>query len=180
MWKELLKSLLATLKSVLSRTSNARLGGLILGQIPHCKLQSNARGMPAGGEGRFWYWLVHYFGFSNLDFAFISKIWKWIMNLKNPYSNSNLSRRFTKSGCAEGIIHAFCWVRTRKKYTFEIVFLRKCQALCFRRLRLRVALSTIPEQKWGTTRSLLLSCRIVLRAKEGPQTALRIQSWSGI
>ena len=49
MWKELLKSLLATLKSVLSRTSNARLGGLILGQIPHCKLQSNARGMPAGG-----------------------------------------------------------------------------------------------------------------------------------
>ena len=93
------------------------------------------------------------------------------MNLKNPYSNSNLSRRFTKSGCAEGIIHAFCWVRTRKKYTFELVFLRKCQALCFRRLRLRFALSTIPEQKCGTTRSLLLSCRIVLRAKEGPLTA---------
>ena len=43
--------MLATLKSVLSRTSNARLGGLILGQIPHCKLQSNARGMPAGGGG---------------------------------------------------------------------------------------------------------------------------------
>lgn len=40
MWKELLKSLLATLKSVLSRTSNARLGGPILGQSPHCREQT--------------------------------------------------------------------------------------------------------------------------------------------
>ena len=60
-----------------------------------------------------------------------SKIWKGIMNLNNPYSNSNLWRRFTKSGCAEGIIHAFCWVQTRTKDTLEKVFLRKCQALCF-------------------------------------------------
>ena len=53
------------------------------------------------------------------------------MNLNNPYSNSNLWRHFTKSGCAEGIIHAFCWVQTRTKDTLEKVFLRKCQALCF-------------------------------------------------
>ena len=54
------------------------------------KLQSNARGMPAGGMGGFGIdcyiisdsriWILRPF----------SKISKWIINLKNPYSNSNL------------------------------------------------------------------------------------------
>ena len=80
MWKELLKSLLATLKSVLSRTSNARLGGLILGQIPHCKLQSNARGMPAGGGG------VGEGGFG-IDWYIISDSRIWILRPFQKYEN---------------------------------------------------------------------------------------------
>ena len=134
MWKELLKSLPATMTSVLSRTSIARLGGLIVSQIPHCTEQYSSQMpwvSPPGGMGGFGIdcyiisdsriWILRPF----------SKISKWIMNLKNPYSNSNLSRRFTKSRCAEGIIHAFCRLQTRKKDTLEIVFVRKCQTLCF-------------------------------------------------
>ena len=118
----------------LSRTSNARLGWPHLGSNPPlhgAKLQSNARGMPAGEMGGFGIdchiisdsriWILRSF----------SKISKWIMNLKNRYSNSNMQRRFTKSGCAEGIIHAFCRLQTRTKDTLEKVFLGKCQALCF-------------------------------------------------
>ena len=60
--------LLATLTTVLTRKSNAQLGGAHFGSnspMNGAKLQSNARGMPSE-DGRIWNWLVHNYVSVNL------------------------------------------------------------------------------------------------------------------